>query len=164
MQKSKNISKAVLLGVPILFTFFLILIIIFGYSGITKDGKFSWGYSAFSGITPTATAKAAQKVEFTVTDDQGQSKNYMVDFQDGKSAFELMKHLQDSNQGFKFDYSESSYGVYVTSVNGNKPEANKAFWEFKVNGVSSSVGVGTYMVKSGDKIQFVLTAINFDTK
>ncbi len=43
--------------------------------------------------------------------------------------------------------------AYITSLNGRAAEAKKnEFWELTINGKSSDVGAGSYIIKAGDKI------------
>lgn len=51
-----------------------------------------------------------------------------------------------------------SIGEFVLSIDGIKPDS-RHFWEFIVNGKSSSVGASAYAVKAGDKIEWKLTEI-----
>lgn len=45
--------------------------------------------------------------------------------------------------------------AYVTTINGKEAKsANKEFWAFYVNGVSSRVGAGSYQLKNSDKIEW----------
>jgi uncharacterized protein (DUF2164 family) len=49
-------------------------------------------------------------------------------------------------------------GKFITSFNGIKADSNQYF-EFRVNGVSSSLGVSSYVCNNADKLEFVL--VNF---
>ena len=53
-------------------------------------------------------------------------------------------------------YTQYSFGVFVTGINGVNTSGNQ-FWEFKVNGQSSSVGVSDYICNNGDKLEFVIS-------
>jgi hypothetical protein len=45
--------------------------------------------------------------------------------------------------------------AFITSINGRAADTTKReFWELFVNGLSSNVGAGTYIVKEGDQIEW----------
>ena len=48
-------------------------------------------------------------------------------------------------------------GYFITAFNGISADANQYF-EFRVNGVSSNIGVSGYKCNDGDKLDFVLTS------
>jgi hypothetical protein len=48
-------------------------------------------------------------------------------------------------------------GIFITGLNGINAASNQYF-EFRVNGVSSNVGVSSYKCNDGDKLDFVLTS------
>ncbi len=54
------------------------------------------------------------------------------------------------------DYG-GSMGIFITGFNGVNAASNQ-YYEFEVNGVSSNVGVSSYKVNDGDKLNFVLTS------
>ncbi len=53
----------------------------------------------------------------------------------------------------------SGIGEFVESIDGMKPDSQH-FWAFYVNGKSSNVGASSYVLKSGDKIEWKLEAIS----
>jgi hypothetical protein len=55
--------------------------------------------------------------------------------------------------------SYSGIGEFVSSIDGTASDS-KHFWEFFVNGKSSNVGASTYVLKSGDSIEWKLSAIS----
>lgn len=48
-------------------------------------------------------------------------------------------------------------GIFITSFNGIAAASNQ-YYEFRVNGVSSDIGVSSYQCNDGDKLDFVLTS------
>jgi hypothetical protein len=48
-------------------------------------------------------------------------------------------------------------GIFITSFNGIAASSNQ-YYEFRVNGASSSVGVSSYICNVGDVLEFVLTS------
>ena len=55
-------------------------------------------------------------------------------------------------------YDHYDFGNFITSFNGISADPNSQYYEFRVNGVSSDVGVSDYTVNDGDKLDFVLTS------
>lgn len=54
------------------------------------------------------------------------------------------------------DYG-GDFGKFITGFNGISADPNSEFYEFRVNGVSSSVGVSAYECMDGDVLDFILT-------
>jgi Domain of unknown function (DUF4430) len=77
-----------------------------------------------------------------------------VTVSEGMNALALLKmtHKVETK-----DYG--SMGQFVLSIDGIKPDS-KHFWDFFVNGKSSNIGVSSYVLKAGDKIEWKLTAIS----
>ncbi|MEI6886697.1 MAG: DUF4430 domain-containing protein [bacterium] len=85
-------------------------------------------------------------------------KSYVIDFEKGKSLFDTLTSYKTKEATFLFDYSESAYGIYLTGVNGRIADMSaKEFWNIKVNGADSQVGIKDLLPLSGDKIQLILT-------
>lgn len=105
--------------------------------------------------TTPAPAGPGQKPLTVYENVQGSTINktsYLVDV--GVNAFDLLKatHVVVAK-----DYG-SSMGMFVQSIDGLAADS-KHFWEFFVNGKSSSVGVSSYVLKNGDKIEWKLSVI-----
>src|SRR4030043_862061 len=48
--------------------------------------------------------------------------------------------------------------AFVTAINGEKADSSKnEYWELIINGKSSQVGAGSYVVRDGDKIEWRLS-------
>ncbi len=95
-----------------------------------------------------------------ITDKNQETTSYNVTFNDGESAFDIMKKLSAEVSTFTFEYKTSSFGSYITSINGYVPESNE-FWKFIVNGTDSQVGVSEYKVNKDDNLKFVVDEIKF---
>lgn len=76
-------------------------------------------------------------------------------YSENTTAFDvLLQTVGEEN----VEYSESQYGVYIEGINGVKPGENEPYyWAFYINGVSSQVGAGSYVVQEGDRLSFVYT-------
>lgn len=72
---------------------------------------------------------------------------------ENQNALELLKnsHVVETK-------SYGQMGEFVLSIDGIKPD-NQHFWQLYVNGKSSSVGAGSYVLKEGDKVEWKLSEI-----
>jgi len=69
------------------------------------------------------------------------------DGQDGKSALDLLKENNQVNE------QETSFGTFVTEINGIKNE-NGSYWMFYINDQVSESSSDTYVTKNSDKIEW----------
>lgn len=69
--------------------------------------------------------------------------------ENGKTALELLK------QKAQVETKDSSFGEYVTAINGNDGDGQK-YWLFYVNGKQASEGAGTYKTQDGETIEWRL--------
>jgi hypothetical protein len=88
-------------------------------------------------------------------------KRYCASYNEGESAFEVMKRVEEENEVFTFAYEESDFGVFVTSVNNYHPDTESKFWSFLINGEMSMVGVSDYEVLEGDELGFKVEEVVF---
>lgn len=112
---------------------------------------------------PTATPNATptpipvgNTVEIAI-DYAGQKANdaYSTTVDAGQTAWDAIKKaVGDANVQYT-DYG-GNLGVFITGFNGIQAASNQ-FYEFRVNGVSSNVGVSSYVCNNGDVLAFVLT-------
>lgn len=96
--------------------------------------------------TKTVYVKAKPKYEAVVTIKNVGS--YKVAVTAGDNAFTILKKAA-AQYGFKLEYDTYSFGVFVTSIAGNKPAANQ-FWAFYYNGKFSDVGAQDQPVSTND--------------
>ncbi|MDD3647018.1 MAG: DUF4430 domain-containing protein [Candidatus Dojkabacteria bacterium] len=87
--------------------------------------------------------------------------SFCITFEKGKTAFDYMKKLAEESEEFSFDYQESDFGIFVSSVNNYHPDVKTKFWAFLVNGEMSMVGVGDYKVVPGDRLTLELEDVEF---
>ena len=109
-------------------------------------------------ITPTATpTPTPQGLKIQIEIDYAGQKptdTYIISGTSGKSAWDaVVLAVGMSNLQFT-DYGDM--GFFITGFNGINAASNQYF-EFRVNGVSSNVGVSSYICNSGDKLDFILT-------
>jgi transcriptional regulator len=85
--------------------------------------------------------------------DQKKEINYEI--KQGKTIFDLMQNLKETNNNFDFKYQESNIGVFVEEINGIKNDLNNnKFWIYKINDKEAEVGVSSYILQGGEKIEF----------
>lgn len=113
--------------------------------------------------TPTASPSAAptptpqgNSVEIGI-DYAGQKTKdaYSTNVETGQSAWEAIKKAVGIENVQYTDYG-GNLGIFITGFNGINATGNQ-FYEFRVNGTSSQVGVSSYICNNADKLEFVLT-------
>jgi len=147
-----NAQKVVkIIGVVAVISVFVFIVIYFtnNYNRASTDN---------SEVKGENTVEATDKINVLV-DVKTKQSNYRISYQEGETAFDLLKRIEEKYTDFSFEYSNSDYGVFITSMNGYTPDSTKEFWEFKVNGSSAAVGVGSYLVLKNDIFDFVVTEI-----
>ena len=74
----------------------------------------------------------------------------------GSTAFDAIK-MALGEDNLKYQDFGGDLGVFISGFDGVEAEGNH-FWEFKLNGESSQVGVSKYEVQDGDVIEFVYSS------
>jgi hypothetical protein len=87
---------------------------------------------------------------------QKTADSYSVSVNPGQSAWDAVVSAVGLSNLQYTDYG-GSMGIFITGFNGINAASNQYF-EFRVNGVSSNVGVSSYQCNDGDKLDFVLTS------
>jgi len=87
---------------------------------------------------------------------QKNADSYSVTVDQGQSAWDAVVKAIGINNLQYTDYG-GNMGIFITSFNGINAASNQYF-EFRVNGVSSTLGVSGYKCNDGDKLDFVLTS------
>lgn len=77
----------------------------------------------------------------------------------GKSAEEGLKLADSKSDQVEVEIQTSDSGSFVVSVNGFEPNVSAEFWEFNVNGEQATVGISSYIVSAGDKLELRLAQI-----
>ncbi|MEK9178402.1 MAG: DUF4430 domain-containing protein [Patescibacteria group bacterium] len=106
-------------------------------------------------VTPTPTP-VSPSIEIGI-DYAGQKSNdtYTIAITPNQTAWETVSSAIGIENLAYTDYG-GDLGIFITGFNGINAASNQ-FYEFRVNGTSSNVGVSTYQVNSGDRLDFVLT-------
>lgn len=87
-----------------------------------------------------------QKAGLKVADQNFDISKYI-----GKNALEATTNVLSG----KVEMTGTSENAFVTSINGRKADSKKhEFWELIVNGKSSDVGAGSYIIKNYDQIEW----------
>jgi hypothetical protein len=68
----------------------------------------------------------------------------------GMTALEILKNLTNVTT------EDSSFGEFVTSINGLEAINNKEYWSFFVNGEYANEGAGTYKTTDGENLEWRL--------
>lgn len=76
--------------------------------------------------------------------------------QENENAFDFMTRLAETNPQFSFEYSDSSFGKFVTAVNGVVADSTSEFWELSVNGTPAAVGISDLVLAKGDVVDWKL--------
>jgi hypothetical protein len=77
-------------------------------------------------------------------------------YNEGASVFDLLKRLDEERGDFSFTYTEyEGLGASPERFNDYEIDPSSEWWKFLVNGQMSNVGISSYEVKPGDKIEFV---------
>lgn len=125
----------------------------------TVKGPTVLGTQSGTADRSTEESTQTQDINITVADSSSSEKKYTVAYIENTNLFSYFKTLQDQNVGFTFTYTDSSYGAFINSVNGCTTDTTKEFWEIMINGKSAEVGMSTYIVKPGDKIDLKISQI-----
>jgi hypothetical protein len=127
------------------------LLILFG-SGCSDDDSSNGSSSA-----PTAASSAAVQlrgrvmIDFTGAPSQRAPVSMPFAVAPGAKALDAIKVAVGDNNISTQEFS--GLGAFVTGFFGVQAQGNN-FWEFRVNGESSDVGVSSYEVKEGDVLEF----------
>jgi hypothetical protein len=88
--------------------------------------------------------------------EQKSSDSYTVSVNEGQTAWDAVSSAVGVNNLQYTDYG-GDMGKFITNFNGIAANSNQ-YYEFRINGVSSMVGVSSYKCNDGDKLDFVLTS------
>lgn len=82
--------------------------------------------------------------------------SYSTNVETGQSAWEAIKKAVGIENVQYTDYG-GDLGIFITGFNGIQATGSQ-YYEFRVNGVSSNVGVSSYICNNADVLEFVLTS------
>lgn len=87
---------------------------------------------------------------------QKAADSYTVSVQPGQTAWDAIVAAVGANNLEYTDYG-GDMGKFITGFNGVSATSNQ-YYEFRVNGTSSNVGVSSYVLNDQDTLDFVLTS------
>ncbi|XP_077914078.1 transcobalamin-1-like isoform X2 [Halichoerus grypus] len=130
------------------------------YLDVNKDsscvcGSDNFNISTQDPISVTPAVSASQiKVNYSVVINDAKDR-IVVSVADGSVFLDVMEQAQKENAAlFSFTVEESSWGPYITTVQGIKANNNdRTYWELLSNGEYLSQGVGSYVVHAGDDLE-----------
>lgn len=97
--------------------------------------------------SPVASDQVSQAIGVEIKADAA-AKNYQVENAVGKTALDVTKMATSDVQ-----MTGEGANAFITGINGRVADVNKhEFWNLIINGKSSDVGAGSYIIKAGDKI------------
>lgn len=72
------------------------------------------------------------------------------------NAISILQDLENSIQGFSFDTKSFGTGESITTVNNIVADETTEFWEIKINGQPTQVGISQLEINPGDALEFNL--------
>src|ERR1700749_4078430 len=112
----------------------------------TGGGLYVANHHTIGQVKHAATVQsAAPTAGLTSSSDK---KTVSYEGQTGKTALEILKSAA------KVQTQSSSYGEFVTTINGVQADGTKQFWSFYVDCKMASEGASTYKTTNGQKIEW----------
>ena len=118
-----------------------------GYSGLNSNEE---NMSTDPAQAVEQEMPQVEKQEFQIAEDKKEI-NYSGVV--GETALETLNSLA------MVEVQESSFGEFVTSINGVEADSSTEYWAFFVNGELAAVGAGSYEAEEGDQITWRLESI-----
>lgn len=89
------------------------------------------------------------------------SKEYVLKYVKGEKGIEFLRRLMKENpDNFSFATKSYSFGEMLLTVNSKQADETKEFWELKVNGKQSEVGISDLVLKESDILELNLVGFN----
>lgn len=89
------------------------------------------------------------------------SKEYTLKHVNGEKGIDFLRRLMKENpDNFSFATKSYSFGEMLLTVNSKQADETKEFWELKVNGKQSEVGISDLVLKDGDSLELNLVGLN----
>jgi hypothetical protein len=112
------------------------------------------GLALISGTQLSQASADGDQIQVNLTVDYRDSiDSQIVSVNNSSSAFQAL------NQTYDVGYSESSYGYFITSINGVSGNES-SYWIYDVNGETPEVGSGQYSLEEDDELRFSLMTQN----
>ncbi|XP_077604893.1 transcobalamin-1 [Crocuta crocuta] len=128
------------------------------YLNVSKDSPCVYGDFHISTVEPTTATPPLTPSQIQVNYSvviNNDTYSTVVSVANGSVFLNVMEAAQKKNETlFRFTVEESSWGPYVTSVQGLEANNNKrTFWELLSNGIPLEQGVGSYVVHKGENLE-----------
>ncbi len=141
----KKYSKYIFIG--------LIVLLAIGY--LIWGGRVSGVFSNSFNSSREA-ANLSGKVDLKVG-----SKEYIIKYVSGEKGIDFLRRLMKENpDNFSFATKSYSFGEMLLTVNSKQADETKEFWELKVNGKQSEVGISDLVLKESDILELNLVGFN----
>lgn len=138
-------KKRFLLGLP------LALLLI----GAACSNPANTNTNAVTNTNVTQNANAAQTISVTMLLNNGNAspiRTFSASVPAGSNALQLLQQVTTENT-IVLDTKTSSYGTYINGIGGLVGN-DKQYWLYYVNDKEASVGVDSYVLQNGDKVEF----------
>lgn len=120
------------------------------YMAVTKVGESITVSIRFNTDRVSGSTQAESLQSKMRTASVGSTGTLYVTLSDSKTVMDALL-AASSTAGFTVNYTNSSYGAYVTGIEGLNA-GGAAGWMYKVNGVMPMTGAGNYTLQNGDTI------------
>jgi hypothetical protein len=109
-------------------------------------------------VVPTQTT--GQKADLEVFDKSGKSLGkYELKFTSGDTLTDGLQKLAATNSTFTYQATSGQYGNFLNTVDGVTADSTREFWNIKVNGNDSDLGMDSLKLNEGEQLQLML--VNF---
>ncbi|MFH0712367.1 MAG: DUF4430 domain-containing protein [Candidatus Jorgensenbacteria bacterium] len=106
---------------------------------------------------PVGTNESIAHASFEIDFGDGQTETISFEADGTKNIFQVMEEALPA-AGIHFDYETyAGLGKLIDQIGEKKNGENGNYWQFWVNGSYSTVGVSSYFVKAGDRIEWEFT-------
>jgi len=104
-------------------------------------------------VSPVAETNVKKQAVLVVDDGKGSPKTFNVEFNQGDSAFNVLKNaLEKSN--VVLETKNYDIGVLIESIGGIKNGENEKYWMYYINEKLANIAADKYKINLGDKIEF----------
>jgi AAA15 family ATPase/GTPase len=107
-------------------------------------------------FTTNQEVTAGESISINISFSDTESIELESNYEKKVTVFELLKTLDEKREDFSFTYTEyEGLGASPEKFNDYEIDPASEWWKFLVNGQMSNVGISSYEVKPGDKVEFV---------
>ncbi len=142
---SKNLLRIIIIGLGIIL---IILALAIAGSRVASQNK------PIETIPVDFQKPSYFTVEYNIVQSETQGAHYVVDLEEKKTAFDILKKLADENK-FDLQFNNNySFGVFIESIVGIKNGDGGKYWQYYVNDKLGEVAADKKEVKAGDKVDW----------